>query len=55
MNADLSLIRVHPRPSAFCFYTVLPGDLRENLENRNGMVVAEWTAIAFVPTKLGRG
>ncbi len=31
------------------------GDLLENLENRNGMVVAQGRAIAFVPTKLGRG
>jgi hypothetical protein len=31
------------------------GRLLENLENRNGMVVAQWTVIAFVPTKLGRG
>jgi hypothetical protein len=27
----------------------------ETRENRNGILVAEFTAIAFVPTKLGRG
>jgi hypothetical protein len=30
-----------------CFNTLPPGDLREYPENINGMVVAEWTAIAF--------
>ena len=49
------LIRIHPRSSVVCFHTLLPGDLLENLENRNGMVVAQRKAIAFVPTKLGRG
>jgi hypothetical protein len=37
------------------FHALLPGDLLENLENRNGMVIAQRRAIAFVPTKLGRG
>jgi len=32
------------------FNTLSAGVLLENLENRNGMVIAQWTAIAF-----GRG
>lgn len=54
-NGCLKSIRIHPHLSMACFHTLLPGDLLENPENRNGMVVAQWTAIAFVPTKLGRG
>jgi hypothetical protein len=38
-----------------CFDTLLTGDLLENLQIRNGMVVAQGRAIAFEPTKLGRG
>ena len=48
-------IRIHPRLSVACFRTFWPGDLLENLEFGSGMVVAQGTAIAFVPTKLGRG
>ena len=48
-------IRIHPRLSVLRFHTLWPGDLLENLRNRRGMVVAQGTAIAFVPTKLGRG
>jgi hypothetical protein len=36
-----------------CFHTLQPGDLLENLELGSGMVVAQGTAIAFVPAKLG--
>jgi len=48
-------IRIHQRLSVACFHTPWPGDLLENLEFGSGMVVAQGTAIAFVPTKLGRG
>ena len=48
-------IRIHPRLSVASFHTFWPGDLLENLEFGSGMVVAQGTAIAFVPTKLGRG
>ena len=48
-------IRIHPHLSVACFHTLWPGDLLENLEFGSGMVVAQGTAIAFVPTKLGRG
>ncbi len=48
-------IRIHRRLSVACFHTLGPGDLLENLEIGSGMVVAQGTAIAFVPTKLGRG
>ena len=48
-------IRIHPRLSVACFHTLRPGDLLENLEFGSGMVIAQGTAIAFVPTKLGRG
>jgi hypothetical protein len=48
-------IRIHPRLSVACFHTLEPSDLLENLEFGSGMVVAQGTAIAFVPTKLGRG
>ena len=48
-------IRIHPRLSVACFHTLWPGDLLEIPRNRRGMVVAQGTAIAFVPTKLGRG
>jgi hypothetical protein len=54
-NGCLQIIRIHPRLSVKHFNTLPAGVLLENLENRNGMVVAQWTAIAFVPTKLGRG
>jgi hypothetical protein len=34
---------------------LIPQNPTDNAQNRNGMVVAQWRAIAFVPTKLGRG
>jgi hypothetical protein len=58
MNADeheFYSIRVHPRSSAAYFNTPERVKFRENLRFGNGMLVAQWTAIAFVPTKLGRG
>jgi hypothetical protein len=35
------------------FRTLQPLDLLENPRNGNGMVIAQRTAIAFVPTKFG--
>jgi hypothetical protein len=55
MNADLSLIRVHPRSSALAFNTPASVNFAKSPRNRNGMLVAQRRAIAFVPTKLGRG
>ena len=37
------------------FRTLIEVIFPENPRNRFGIVVAQWTAIAFVPTKLGRG
>jgi hypothetical protein len=54
-NGCLQIIRIHPRLFMTCFDTLSPGDLLENLGIGNGMVVAQGIAIAFVPTKLGRG
>ena len=50
-NGCLQIIRIHPRLAVKCFDTLPAGVLLENLENRNGMLVAQSTAIAFVPTK----
>jgi hypothetical protein len=39
----------------YAFQSVFSAKAPKIAENQNGMVVAQSTAIAFVPTKLGRG
>jgi hypothetical protein len=46
-------IRVHPRRWVACFHTLRSVISAKMRQIRNGMLVADPTAIAFVPTKLG--
>jgi hypothetical protein len=39
----------------YAFQSIFPAKAPKTAENQNGMVIAQSTAIAFVPTKLGRG
>jgi hypothetical protein len=48
-------IRIHQRCSVIRFHTPRLDETPKTTMNLNGMVVARKTAIAFVPTKLGRG